>query len=172
MSTKMIFSSLKKRSVLLFLTSLFILFNLLLNYYLPAEYALDLKFAYTVDQAYAALGSLSKPDREIYKVGLLALDFPYLVVYGLLATGILYILWGNKKLVVIPLMIMFFDFLENILIINLINNFPSQKPLLAWVASFCTTSKWIFVGLLFFLLIIGVSRMIRLSNKPFISFFK
>ncbi|MBN3583427.1 hypothetical protein JYB64_13595 [Algoriphagus aestuarii] len=172
MSTSSFFSTLRKKSVLLFLAFLFVLFNLLLNYFLPAEQALDLKFAYSVDQAYLALGSLSKSDLALYKMGLLALDFPYLIVYGLLTTGVLLVLWESKKLTVVPLIIVLFDFFENILIIKLINNFPTQKPIFAWLASFCTTSKWIFIGLFLFLLLVGISRMIRLSNKSISSFFK
>ncbi len=155
------FSSLVKRHILILLAVLFLLFNFLLNYFLPSENALDLKFAYSVDQAYFAISNLSKPDREIYRLGIWALDFPYMIVYGLLASGLLFYLWRNKVIVLIPLFIVFFDLIENILIISILNNYPIEKPVLAIMASITTTSKWIFVGLLLLSILIGALRLMK-----------
>lgn len=166
------FSSIVKRHVLILLAFLFVLFNFLLNYFLPSEYALDLKFAYSVDQAYYAISNLSKPDREIYRFGIFALDFPYMLVYGLLASGLLFCLWRNKIFVLIPLFIVFFDLLENILIIIILNNYPIEKPALAVMASFATTSKWLFVGLLLLSFLIGGLRLIKIKGNHSFSIFE
>lgn len=165
MISNTIFTSLGKRSVLILLTFLFLLFNILLNYFLSSEYALDLKFAYSVDQAYDSIGNLSKPDREIYKFGILALDFPYMIVYGLLTSGLTFCLWKNKWIVLIPVSIMFFDLIENILIISILNNYPNEKPALAILASSATTSKWLFVGVLFLSFLIGGLRLVRFKRN-------
>jgi hypothetical protein len=172
MVSNAIFSLLRKRPILILLTFLFLLFNVLLNYFLSSEYALDLKFAYSVDQAYESISNLSKPDRELYKFGILALDFPYMIVYGLLGSGLSYCLWRNKKIVLIPIAIVFFDLLENILIINILNNFPEEKPLIAIMASTVTTFKWITVGLLFLSFLIGGLRSINFKRKKTVFHFE
>ncbi|MEN2282635.1 hypothetical protein AAGF08_10900 [Algoriphagus sp. SE2] len=136
-----------------------------MNYFLPSEYALDLKFAYSVDQAYYAISSLSKPDREIYRFGIFALDFPYMIVYGLLTIGLIYYMWHNKVILLIPILIVFFDLIENILIVCILNSYPFERPVLAIMASVSTTSKWLFVGLLLLSLLIGLLRLIRFSRK-------
>lgn len=165
MISNSIFSSLGKRLVLILLTCLFFLFNILLNHFLSSEYALDLKFAYSVDQAYSAISNLSKPDRDLYKFGILVLDFPYMIVYGLLASGLTYCLWRNRKIVLIPISIVFFDLIENVLIISILNNYPTKKPVLAFMASIVTTCKWMTVGLLFLSFLIGGFRLIKFKRN-------
>ncbi len=169
MISNTIFSALGKRPILILLGCLFLWFNVLLNYFLPSEYALDLKFAYTVDQAYAAISNLSKPDRDTYKFGIWALDFPYMIVYGLLASGLTFYLWKKKSIVLIPLSIMFFDLIENILIVSILNNYPTEKPVLAIMASFATTSKWLMVGVLVLCCLIGGLRLIKFRRNHFFS---
>lgn len=167
MFPKAIFLSLSRRSVLILLTLLFLIFNFLLNYFLPSEYALDLKFAYTVEQAYNAIGSLSKPDRDLYRIGILALDFPYMFVYGMLASGLLYLIWKNPKVLFIPLGIVLFDLIENILIIQILDSYPVEKPIMVTWASIITTCKWLTVGLLALFLIGGVVKFYLTKNYSY-----
>ena len=161
MVSKAIFSSLERRPILITLTILFFGFNFLLKHFISAEYALDLKFAYSVDQAYQAIGSLSKSELNMYQFGIWALDFPYMVVYGLLATGLLYKLWRNKKLVFVPLFIVLFDGLENILISQLLENFPQRHEDLAIFASVFTTFKWVSAVFLIILLLLGITKFYK-----------
>lgn len=164
MIPKAIFLSLSRRTVLISLTLLFLVFNFLLNYFLPAEYALDLKFAYTVEQAYIAIGNLSKPDRDLYRVGILALDFPYMFVYGMLASGLLFLVWKNPKVLLIPLGIVLFDLIENILIIQILDSYPVEKPIMVSWASIITTCKWLLVCLLALFLLVGTLRLYLTKN--------
>lgn len=162
MVLKAIFLWLKKTSTLVFLTLLFFLFNVLLNYFLPSEYALDLKFAYSVDQAYQSLGNLSLSERNTYKFGIIALDFPYMLVYGLLSIGLLRILWKSSKVAILPLGIFLMDFFENILIIGILIDFPERHQVFATLASIFTTSKWMLVGLLAIFLLVGLINHYRI----------
>lgn len=166
---KTFLTSLSRKSVLLILTGLFFSFNFLLNYFLPAENVLDLKFAYTVEQAYAAIRSLSKPDLEIYKYGIWTLDFPYMFIYGLLTSGLIFTLWKNVKVLIIPVSIMFFDLMENIFILKILETYKVINPYLAIPASIFTTCKWIMFGVLVFTILLGVIKKLNWKDSKIFS---
>lgn len=134
---------------------------------MPKEYALDLKFAYSVDEAYTAMSHLTIEEQQRYKFGILALDMPYLLVYGLFFSGILVKLWKRKRVVLIPVSIMVMDFFENLLVIQIIDLLPNQSATLATFASIFTTSKWILIGVLALAIITGLvfSLLARSKNK-------
>lgn len=127
---------------------------------MPKEYALDLKFAYTVEEAYAAMSQLTIEEQQRYKFGILALDMPYLVIYGLFFSGILVKLWKSKWIVLIPVLIMVMDFFENLMVIQILNLLPDQSATLATLASIFTTSKWILIGVLAGFIILGMVRLL------------
>lgn len=151
---------------LLVLFCLFLLANFLLGKYMPKEYALDLKFAYSVDEAYVALGHLSAEQQQQYKFGILALDMPYLVVYGLFFSGILLKIWKRKWLVFIPVTILVMDFFENLMVIKILNQLPDQSITLASFASIFTTSKWISIGILAGAILLGLVRLLAVRFIP------
>lgn len=127
---------------------------------MPKEYAFDLKFAYTVEEAYAAMSQLTIEEQQRYKFGILALDMPYLVIYGLFFSGILVKLWKSKWIVLIPVLIMVMDFFENLMVIQILNLLPDQSATLATLASIFTTSKWILIGVLAGFIILGMVRLL------------
>lgn len=127
------------------LAILLILFNGLLMLSIPKEFALDLKFAYSVSDVFLALDSMGRQAREFYRMGIWVLDFPYMAVYSLFFTGILFRLWGEGRLLVLPFVIGFFDLLENLSVLALLDSFPSIPWGLAVTASAFTTLKWVFV---------------------------
>ncbi|WP_297335290.1 hypothetical protein [Algoriphagus sp.] len=142
------------------LAILLILFNGLLMLSMPKEYALDLKFAYTVSETIFALESMGAQSRIFYRIGIWILDFPYMVVYMLFFTGVIFKLWGNNKFLLVPLLIGFFDLLENFCVLALLDSFPDISPILAKTASVFTTIKWIFVLFLMGAMVTGLIRMI------------
>lgn len=157
---KSLFLFLSKWKNLLILFGLFLLANFLLGKFMPKEYALDLKFAYTVEEAYAAMSQLTIEEQQRYKFGILALDMPYLVIYGLFFSGILMKLWKRNWIILIPVTIMVMDFLENLMVIQILNLFPDQSLILATLASIFTTSKWVTIGVLGGSTILGLFRML------------
>lgn len=123
---------------------------------MPKEHALDLKFGYSVEEAYEALGRLDADEREGYHFGILTLDMPYLVIYFLLFSGILVKIWKKKQVVFIPFLIMVFDFLENISVLSMLRLFPERNEPVAVFASIFTTSKWVMIGILAVFIILGL----------------
>jgi len=167
MTSLFLFLNKWKNLVLLFF--LFLLANFLLSKFMPREHALDLKFAYSVDQAYLALKQLTTQEQNQYKFGISVLDMPYLIIYGLFFSGILLKLWKNKWIVLIPVSISLMDFFENLLVIGVINLLPDKSPMLVTFASLFTTSKWILIGVLVVAILAGF--ILFLFRRPKIKSF-
>jgi hypothetical protein len=153
---KSLFVFLGKGKNLLLLACLFLLFNFLLSHFIPKEYALDLKFAYSADEAYLALGSMNWELRNVYRVVVWFLDMPYIFVYTLLFTGILLKLWRSRKVVWLTLSIFLMDLLENLLVLRLLKTFPGRSEVLAILCSFFSTSKWTLVIIMVLMIFIGL----------------
>lgn len=135
---------------------------------MPKENALDLKFAYSVEEAYLALGNLDWDHRNIYRFGIWVLDTPYMIVYCLLFSGILLKLWGNKRVVFLPVLILTIDFFENLTVLKMLRIFPKENEFLAILSSIFTTSKWILVALLVFMILFGLLNF--LMSRKFLTF--
>ncbi|TDQ19534.1 hypothetical protein DFQ04_1357 [Algoriphagus boseongensis] len=155
---KSFFEKISTKLVLVILALLFIWFNLMLNQFLSKDHALDLKFAYTAEQAYLSIGQLSFDQRKLYRFGIWALDMPYLLVYSIFLSGILYRLWGIRKIVFLPFVAAFFDLFENLMILRILKVFPRHEDFLAICASVCTSLKWISVLFIFLGIVIGLFK--------------
>jgi hypothetical protein len=131
---------------------------------MPKEYALDLMFAYTVEEAYLALGSLDWENRDLYRLGIWALDMPYMAIYSLLFSGILLKLWNNKKVIWLPFSIFFMDLLENLMVLRMLKVFPREDQYLAIFSSIFSTSKWIMVAVLIGIIVIGLLSSITIGK--------
>lgn len=162
---RMIFYPFERGRNLLLLLLLFIWVNTLLSSFLPKDHALDLKFAYTVEEAYHSLNQLDPDQREIYIFGVWALDMPYLIIYFFFFSGLLRFLHGNRKFYWVPLLISLTDFIENLLLLRILKLFPDTQSGLVRLCSFFTTSKWIFVGGLVICLLMGVWSFLSQRKK-------
>lgn len=151
-----LFKSIDNRMNLIILTCLLVLFNILLSSLLPADQALDLKFAYSVQEAYEAIGMLDLETRKIYRLGIWALDLPYMIIYGLLFSGILFKIWRKKKVMFIPLGVVLMDLFENLMVLRILKLYPLENEVLATMASFFTTGKWLLVGLMVLMILFGL----------------
>ncbi|PZV87487.1 hypothetical protein CLV31_101364 [Algoriphagus aquaeductus] len=151
-----LFEFLSKGKNLFLLALIFIGFNLLLTHFMPKEYALDLKFAYTVEEAYLSLGHLDQGQRDLYRLGVWSLDMPYMLVYTLFFMGVLSRIWNSWKYSWLPIAISLMDFFENILILRILKIYPSQDVTLVRFASFFSTSKWLLVGVLLVFGVVGL----------------
>lgn len=153
---KSLFHYLSKWGNLLLLFSLLLLFYTLLSWILPKEHALDLMFAYSAKEAYSALGHLNPDQIRTYRIGIWALDMPYMGIYCLLLSGLMVKIWNNKNAAWLPVVIAAMDLFENISVLRLLALYPLENHSLAALASFFTTSKWVLVGVLFFAMIFGL----------------
>jgi len=151
-----LFEYLSNKKVLSVLLFLFIILNFSLTYFMPKDQALDLKFAYSVDEAYLSLGQLNHAQREFYSFGAWALDVPYMVVYSMFFSGILFRLWSKKRIAWFAFFILVADFIENLFILQILKNYPRHLSETVVFASFFTTIKWILVALVLAAIVGGI----------------
>ncbi len=150
------FCDLESRRNLVILFLLFLWINYLLSSFLPKDYALDLKFAYTVEEAYQSLSNLNAEEIELYRFGVWSLDMPYLVIYFLFFSALLKRLWGGHRYFLIPLTIALMDLVENFLLMGILGAYPERMEVAVWVCSFFSTGKWIAVGVMILSILGGV----------------
>ena len=160
------FKKLGKQNYLLVLFILFILFNFLLNRFMPQGLALDIRFAYSASEAYHLLEMMGEETREKYLMVIWALDTPYMMIYFLLLVGLFSKTWKRRKFLFLPVAIVALDFLENVLVSTLIVTFPTENYILGYFASFFTTAKWVCVLGCVLFLIVGLVRNYVLRNQP------
>lgn len=155
-----------KKYVLLTLFFATLIFNFLLSYFMPKDYALDLKFAYTYWEAIQSLSAMDLNTRNLYRAGIWILDFPYLLIYSSFLIGILVKLYGKQPIIWLPLLVGTVDLFENILETILLNTFPFTSHLLVLFASFFTTCKWILVAGVGLSIIVGVVKLFLFKKHP------
>lgn len=153
-----LFEFLGNKKTLGVLLILFVIFNFSLTYFMPKDQALDLKFAYSVEEAYLLVGQLNHVQREFYCFGAWALDLPYMIIYGLFFGGILYRLWNKKRLAWLAFLASTADFFENLSILTILKDYPSHQAEMVTFASIFTTVKWIFVGTVLIAILVGLLK--------------
>ena len=162
-----LFEFLSNKRALSILLILFVILNFSLTYFMPKDQALDLKFAYSIEEAYLLLGQLNQAQREFYCFGAWALDMPYMLVYTMFFSGILYRLWNKKRVAWIAFIILLADFFENLFILQVLKNYPSHLSETVVYASIFTTSKWILVAIALMTMVIGLlNRYFQFSFPP------
>lgn len=127
---------------------------------------LDLKFWYTPQQAFNAISEYSPQARQTSVVTHLTVDIVYPLVYGLLLSLLLIIVFRNatpvqqRQLPLLPWRAVIADYLENIGLVAMFLLYPSQFPLLSWMTAIFTALKWIQIGFSFLALLIGVLLLV------------
>lgn len=130
---------------------------------------LDLEFFYTPEKAYSALAAYGEKGRIEYRNILLTADIAWPILYTLFLSWP--ITWMFKRglaegssaqlLNVVPFGALLFDLLENACIVTMLSIFPGKTISVAWMATACTTVKWLFVGASVVVLLGALVAMIR-----------
>ena len=156
-----------KRNIILGF-GIIILFNLVLLPGFPKLfsvnniYALDLNFGYSAREAYNLLGKMSAKERTVYLFSEIIIDLPYAFVYSFIYSVVIAGLFEKSNYVYVkyflwfPLLIGFFDVLENFFVVLMIILFSNKILILAYLSSLCTTLKWSFAGLTFLIVLLGL----------------
>jgi hypothetical protein len=169
-----IFSTLQRWAnwkVIAILLALFLAFNI---FVLPALAApggaslpvLDLKFWYTPAEAYQAISLYSPEARQASALMHLTVDVAYPLVYGLLLSLLLILVFRNaapaqqRQLSLFPWRAVFADFLENIGLAVMFMLYPSQFSLLSWATAIFTVLKWLQIGFSVLVLLIGILLLV------------
>jgi hypothetical protein len=147
-----------------------------LESWMPGQAAnlLDLKFAYSADEAAATIASFSDAVRAGYRNFALSVDLLWPIAYGLEFAWIIALLKKNTRFAaaawpLYPIITMFaLDLLENSTVVVLVTIFPTQPEILGWAASALTTTKWFAFGatfaVIFWLIVVKVIG--RLMPRP------
>ena len=156
----LIFVSKKKSQIILF-----ILLNIcgLLFIFLPYDIfnnMLDLYFSYDIDIVYKNFEAVGKQGRHFNLYSTLILDTIYPILYTSLILGIFVKLYSekNKYIFTVPILVFFFDIAENIQLVYMNLNFMNLNEFQVMIASAFTSSKWIAVSIMLFLLFIGIIK--------------
>ena len=112
---------------------------------------LDFEFGFTYEEANRILTALGEEGRTFYLTRILPLDFPFPFSLMLACVGIIALLIKHiasekpyRYLIFIPVLLMLFDWIENIGIIILLNNYPSLPTWAVSLASISGILKHIF----------------------------
>ena len=130
---------------------------------------LDLEFFYTPEKAYSWIEAYGVEGRFQYRNILLTADTAWPMLYTLLLSWP--ITWLFRRSVaeeskaqllnVVPFGALLIDYLENACIVTMLSIYHSKPAVLAWMATACTTVKWLFVGASILVLLVGVVAMIK-----------
>ncbi len=159
-----------KAKNLIVLILLEILINILMFYILkdinkPHNYnpvVLDMNFSYSYLDVKNYFTAYTELDRIKY-LYMEIVDMFYPIVYSFLLLGLLYKLFKNKLIIIVPLVAALFDYIENIFLLYYNLYFPDILAETVRISSIFTSLKWLFILLSLFILIIGV--FIKLFKK-------
>jgi len=114
---------------------------------------LDLKPWYSPDEALQCINAYGPEGRRIYLWAEWTADFLYPPIYSLLFGGLLFRLGGGKWSL-LAVFSWLFDWTENVLITLMLVMYPAFNPVVAQVAAFFTTLKWL--GIFSIFMMVGV----------------
>ncbi|MBP2097481.1 hypothetical protein [Enterococcus rivorum] len=164
-------------TTLLFISMLILLnvisFQLTKN---TGEQIFDFSLNYSPETAYRMIANYGSEGRSLYRI-MLILDFLFPITYmlfGITLTGYLvnHYFPENKKLntlFFVTIMGMIFDWIENIFILTMLNNFPEKTDFLANYTRSFTILKFSLLGItvlsLLLMTIVGLSSRYRKQVK-------
>lgn len=125
---------------------------------------IDLKFSYTPTEVFQMVAAYGEEGRAFYRILEMTLDVIYPIAYtllfGALLTAVLRRAFPQNSLVhslaLLPAICFLLDMGENIGIITMLTQFPTQSESVAQITSFLTTLKWICFGAIIVTLVTGL----------------
>lgn len=95
-------------------------------------------------------------------------DIVYPIIYAFLFAIILTLIYRNKTwawVSIIPFITMFFDFLENICIVTLLNSYPEQSSTWGTLCETFKLLKWVSFGIIILLIVYGLISKLMKKDK-------
>ncbi len=167
--------------VLIFLIPAMIVYFIMLGYTIPGieQYASGMKIfdlsptGYSFDYAVELLNTLGEKGRALYLTQQLPLDFIYPGLFAISCSLLLAWLFGRRfnahsKIYffsLLPLVAGLFDYVENILILNMLISYPAVSELNVLMASTMTVLKSGITTIFFLVLIVGILLSLRRLKK-------
>ena len=127
---------------------------------------IDLTFGFNPNRTLQMVEDYGDAGRAYYKQVIMIVDSAYPIVYALLFAVIITLIY--RKLLhapvyylnLVPFFVMIFDFLENFAIISLLRHYPEQSLFIATLCEVFKLLKWLFFGLVLFLVLYGLIKLI------------
>lgn len=79
-----------------------------------------------------------------------------MVICGLLFSGLLFKIWKTQEVLILPLGVVMMGLFENLMVLRILKLFPLENQVLAILASFFTTCKWLLVGFMVLTILYGL----------------
>lgn len=136
-----------KLFVYLFLIFIFVLSPgvlFLSNILFEENFSPDTSFFYRASEFYHSLSVIGQSGRSYYIIVRWTFDLMYPIVYGVFLTQVLFKLKIQKKhILILPLLMVIFDFIENSLATVLVVLFPNEFPLMVYILQAFSFLKWL-----------------------------
>ncbi len=122
---------------------------------------LDLKYSYTINEAYELFNKMGENGRNIYRLAEIFIDIPYLLIYSIVYSLMIIALLKNNKLTNLyflsfaPLLIGFFDILENLGIVVMLTKYPIKLDNVCNLTAIFTSLKWNFAVATFLIILLS-----------------
>jgi hypothetical protein len=133
--------------------------------------SLDMRFHYSSSDVYQLFDALGVPGRLIY-TRILLIDFAFIASFALVQNMIIKSIMGKellktgfRRLTALSYLRGFADVIENIILLILLNNFPSSLPQLVTFSSAITALKFIFLALWLTAIPLIIIYRIKLKRK-------
>jgi hypothetical protein len=126
---------------------------------------IDLLFGYTPAQVFEMVAAYGEEGRAFYRTLELTLDVIYPIAYTMffsaLLTAVLPRAFPHRPaahhLALLPLPAFLIDMAENIGIVTMLSQYPTQSETVAQISSLLTTAKWLWFGAIILTLLIGLT---------------
>ena len=148
---------------ILILIILMLIFEILFGLFLPKgdnARMIDTSFVTDGTAIYEIIDNYDADLRQAYIWGAVTLDLVFPVIYFMLFSFLLFAVWKNAKLAIIPLLQMIFDYLENASVVTMLSVWPNKLEWLASVTVVFSLIKWALAGVTTLIIIIGGIRFI------------
>jgi hypothetical protein len=152
------------RNIIILLILVLLFQQVLFTHLLPkGEHAvmLDTLLFYSAEDAYEIIGNYSPEMRRGFIIGELTLDLIFPLIYAMLFSFLLARLFGGKKIILFPFLMLIFDYLENAAIVIMLLSYPQKFLALGTMAAVFSAIKWMLLPVIILLLLIGVIIKIR-----------
>jgi len=129
---------------------------------------IDLTFGFNPQQTLDMVADYGDAARTYYSKVEMTADLAYPVIYAFLFAIILALIYRNTPstwVIFLPFGNMLLDYAENIFIVGLLNTFPGQSATLAVLCELFKMLKWMVLGVILILIVMGLINLLLTRNK-------
>ncbi|MCH2022446.1 MAG: hypothetical protein MK207_08215 [Saprospiraceae bacterium] len=119
---------------------------------------LDVMFNASEEQMYEQIVAYGDHGRNLCLYATLIADTFFPMVFGSFFSFFLVWLYKDSKykiVILTPLLVVLFDYAENLQIALLLINFPERLSLVAYTCNICTSIKWVLLGFVLLFICLG-----------------